>query len=150
VDAFARDPYTGDALRKLSDLITPTNTVLSSFTPAEVDCNAISQWAINFSSNFLGLGDGEGPALPDLDVTGAGAFLEPLQNAKPSPNLAINPIPHENQSECEAGNEPYSGRQQLNNPPGLQSRSTRTTVPPPGVTDLARGAGLLKPIAGAQ
>jgi virulence factor Mce-like protein len=150
LEALARDPYTRDSLRKLTDLILPTNEVLSTFVPAQVRCDVLGLWGANFSSTFIGMGDGPGPGLPNLVITGSGAQGEGLQNARPSPNVGINPLPNETASECESGNEPWSGGQQLNNPPGLQSRSTRTTVPPPGVTALARGAGLLKPIPGIR
>jgi hypothetical protein len=73
-----------------------------------------------------------------------------LQSARPASNLSLNPLPHENAQECEAGNETWSGRQQLNNPPGPQSASTRQTVPPPGVRTLAARAGLLAPVEGAR
>jgi ABC-type transporter Mla subunit MlaD len=149
LDALARDPNTTNSLRKLLDLIPPTNTVLSTFTPAQVHCNVLGLWTLNFSSAFDALGSGQGPVLPDAFLQGTGAIGEILQNAKPSPNVAIDPLPYENASQCQSGNEPWTGHQQLNNPPGLTSRTTRTTTPPPGVTALARAAGLLKPIPGA-
>lgn len=150
LEALARDPNTTNSLRKLHDLIIPTNTLLATAVPAQVDCNVLANWGQGWYAVFGQNGDGQGPALPNLTLTGAGAIGEPLQNPKPSPNLGLNPLPNENASECEAGNEPWSGKQQLNNPPGLQSRSTRTTTPPPGVPALARSAGLLTPIPGAH
>jgi virulence factor Mce-like protein len=150
LQGLAADPNTNDSLRKLLDLVTPTNEVLSTFVPAQVNCDVLGLWGDNFSSTFTGQGDGQGPGLPNLVITGAGALGEALQNARPSPNLAINPLPNETQQECESGNEPWTAHQQLNNPPGLQSRVTRLTTPPPGVSELARTAGLLQPIPGAQ
>jgi hypothetical protein len=133
----------------LHDLLVPTNTVLSTVTPAQVDCNVLANWGQSWYAVFGQNGDGDGPALPDLTLTGLGARGEELQNPRPSANLGTNPLPHEDASQCEAGNEPWSGHQQLNNPPGLTSRTTHETEPPPGVMALARSAGLLKPIPGA-
>jgi virulence factor Mce-like protein len=149
LEGFARDPNTIDSLRKLLDLIAPTNEVLSAAVPAQVDCNVLALWGQGIASEFGAQGTGQGPPLPNIVLTGAGAIGEQLQNAKPSVNLATNPLPNENQHGCESNNEPWSGHQQLNNPPGLLSSHTRSTSPPPGVTALARAAGLLRPIPGA-
>lgn len=143
-----RDEVTSRSLVKLRDLTKPTNTVLDLLEPEQVYCNAIALWGIDFSSTFGALGAGVGPSLPNLVLTTAGARNESLQNATPSSNVGINPLPHENRNECEAGNEPWTGAQQLNNPPGYQSRTTRDTAPPPGVRALARRAGLLRDPAG--
>ena len=147
---LAHDPSTSGSLRKLYDLVVPTNEVLSELVPAQVYCNLLGTWSQNFGSMWGGLGDGEGPALANLVLTGVGAAGEELQSARPASNVAMNPLPNENASECESGNEPWSGHQQLNNPPGLQGRDTRTTAPPPGATALARKAGLLAPIPGIR
>jgi hypothetical protein len=147
---FARDPYSSAALRKLHDLVIPTNQVLSTFTPAQVYCDVLGQWGVNFSSTFGGQGDGEGPSLPNLVITGAGALGEQLQSPKPSSNLATNPLPNELAGDCESGNETWSGHQQLNNLPGFHSAANRWTGPPPGTMALASHAGLLKPIAGLK
>jgi virulence factor Mce-like protein len=150
VSSLSRAPSTGGSLRKLLDLELPTGQVLSVLTPAQVACNTLGMWGQYASSAFLGFGSGQGPALGDLVVTGLGANGEMLQSSRPASNLALNPLPHENAQECEAGNEPSSGRQQLNNPPGLQSSRTRETVPPVGVRALAARAGLLSPVEGAR
>jgi virulence factor Mce-like protein len=145
---LARDPTTDGSLRKLDDLVAATNEVLTVAVPAQVDCNAIALWGQDFSSVFGAIGDGQGPSLPNLVLETAGASGEAIQNARPSSNLGLNPLPNETAGECESGNEPWTGKQQLNNPPGMQSRATKATVPPPGVTALARGAGLLAPVEG--
>jgi virulence factor Mce-like protein len=150
VKGLAEDPNTINSLRKLYDLILPTNTTLSTFTPAQVHCDVLGEWGQWFGSTFGDIGDGNGPSLPNLTLTGAGALGEQLQNAKPSVNLNTNPLPNENAQECESGNEPFTGKQQLNNPPGLQNEPQRTTTPPAGVLAMARAVGLLKPIAGAR
>jgi virulence factor Mce-like protein len=148
LEALSRDPASDGALRKLATLVRSTQAVVSFLLPAQLRCNELGLWSQTFSGGFLGPGNGQGPALATLIFTGLGASDELLQNPRPSPDVGLNPLPHENDRECEAGNEPWSGRQQLNNPPGEQSGVTRRTVPPPGVAQLAREAGLLDPIPG--
>lgn len=147
LEGLARDPITDDALRKLLDLVTPTNTVLSTFTPAQVYCNVLGLYG-SFGALFGQLGDGGGPAIPLLTLTGAGATGEQFQNPHPSPNLNLDPLPTENATTCQSGNEPWTGAQHLNNP-GPTSRTTRTNPPPPGVKAYATAAGLEKPVPGA-
>jgi virulence factor Mce-like protein len=144
---LARDPITNDALRKLLDLVTSTNTLLSVFTPAQVYCNVLGLYG-SFGALFGELGDGAGPAIPLLTLTGAGAAGEQFQNPHPSRNLNINPLPTENATECQSGNEPWTGAQHLNNP-GPTGHTTRTNPLPPGVKAFATAAGLLNPISGA-
>jgi phospholipid/cholesterol/gamma-HCH transport system substrate-binding protein len=148
LEGLARDPVTVDALRKLRDLVNPTNGVLSVVTPAQVYCNVLGLYG-SFGSLFGQLGDGNGPAIPLLTLTGAGAIGEQLQNPRPSVNLNLNPLPVENASACQSGNERWTGAQHLNNP-GPTGNTTRNTVPPPGVVNDARAAGLLDPIPGAS
>lgn len=87
---------------------------------------------------------------PNLVLTTAGANGEGTQNARPSNNLGLNPLPHENAHECESGNEPWNDKQQLNNPKGRQSKTSRPTVQPSGVPRLARKAGLTDRIEGPK
>jgi virulence factor Mce-like protein len=137
------NPATGGSVRKLTDVASTTEDTLAVLGPAQEQCNAFSLWAQNLSSVFGDLGVGHGPAVGNLVLDILGAFLEPLQDKAPSPDIAINYIPHETQSECEAGNEPFTGRQQLTNPAGLQSNQTAVTSPPPGALQLAQDAGLI-------
>jgi hypothetical protein len=116
--------------------------------PAQVSCNVISLFTSGFAGVFGTVGTGAGPSLGALFLEDTGAVGESFQNARPSSNAGIDPIPNENGKECEAGNEPWTGKQQLGNPPGLQSNTTRATVPPPGVPELAQRAGLLRAPAG--
>jgi virulence factor Mce-like protein len=146
--ALAGDPITDDALRKLLDLVGPTNTVLSVVTPAQVYCNVLGLYG-SFGALFGELGDGAGPAIPQLTLTGAGALGEQLQNPRPSSNLNLDPLPTENASTCQSGNEPWTGAQHLNNP-GPTGHTTRTNPLPPGVRSYAAAAGLLKPIPGTS
>jgi ABC-type transporter Mla subunit MlaD len=140
---LSANPVTSGSVRKLTDVANTTETTLQVLGPAQEQCNAFSLWAQDLSSVFGDLGVGKGPAVGNLVVDILGAFLEPVQDKAPSPDIAINYIPHETQSECESGNEPYTGQQQLTNPPGLQSNQTAASSPPPGALQLAQSAGLV-------
>jgi virulence factor Mce-like protein len=149
LDQLSRDPNTGGSLRKLADLASAGRGTLSLLVPAQVHCNVVSLFTQGFAGTFGTLGTGDGPSLGALFLGTAGAQGEGLQNAKPSPNAGINPYPNENASECESGNEPWSGKQQLGNPPGLQSTDPRPAAAPPGVLDRAASAGLMTDPEGA-
>jgi virulence factor Mce-like protein len=150
LNTLSLDTSTNGSLRKLTDLGSAARGALSVLVPAQVNCNVISLFTSGFAGVFGTLGTGNGPSLGALFLEDTGAVGEALQNARPSPNVGINPIPIENQQSCQAGNEPWTGKQQLGNPSGLQSTTTRPTVPPPGVAALAQKAGLLTPPAGLR
>jgi virulence factor Mce-like protein len=143
LDALSKDSATGGSLRKLTDLASAARGAVSLLVPAQVDCNVISLFTQGFAGVFGTLGTGDGPSLGALFLETAGANGEALQNARPSANVGINPVPVENQTQCQGGNEPWTGKQQLGNPPGRTSATTKPTVPPPGVEALAQNAGLL-------
>jgi ABC-type transporter Mla subunit MlaD len=143
LDTFSHAPATSGSLRKLTDAMTAVSPLISTLTPAQTVCNVVGIWGPNWASTFGTIGNGDGPAIANAGLTSAGAQAEQFQHAAPSPDVAINYLPHENAQECESGNEAYTGTQQLNNPPGNQSTSVPNTSPPAGVTQLARNAGLL-------
>lgn len=150
LNTLSRDPNTNGSLRKLTDLAHATRGALSLLVPAQVYCNVISLFTSGFAGVFGTLGTGDGPSLGDLDLGESGAIGEAAQNAAPSGNVGIDPIPIENQQQCQAGNEPWSGKQQLGNPTTVTSNTTRPTVQPPGVAALAAKAGLLRTPAGLR
>ena len=76
---------------------------------------------------FGGIGFGNGPSLVNIYFTTPGFSTEAVQNAAASGDAAINFTGNNNYDECEAGNEPYTGAQQLDSPPGLQSKETLIT-----------------------
>jgi virulence factor Mce-like protein len=145
LERVTRQPSTDGAVRKLASLVAASEPLLSVLTPAQVNCDVISLFGINFSKVFsLGGGGTQGVAMLALQSTGAQASI--FQHAAPSPDLALNYLPHEDAQQCESGNEPPPGPlgpPQLTNPPGDQSRLVPKTAPPPGVTALAQRAGLL-------
>ena len=121
-------PTTPGALRQLTSALQATGPLLGALTPAQLDCNVIGLYGRNFSSAWGSIGTGIGPSYVIAGVVTAGALGEELQSAKPAGDLHINYLPHENASECESGNEPYSTTAaDLSNPPGDQSRSVPRT-----------------------
>lgn len=143
LDAVSRDPATSGALRKIGDLVKAAVPTIEVNATGQVHCNIIGVWAEGFSDAFSALGVGQGPSLINIGFTEKGALGENVQNAKPSPDVAMNFYPNANERECESGNEPYDGEQIFDNPPGLQDDTTRDTDPPPGVRERARAASLL-------
>jgi hypothetical protein len=138
------DPSVGGALRKLRELVIPSLESLRPIAEAQLQCNSLGLYGETMGSLWSGVGVGDGPSMPTALVTTLGAQNEIFQNSHPSSNLGYNPEPHADANECESGNEPWTGKQSLGNPAGYQSKTTRTSVPPPGVRDLARRAGLLQ------
>jgi hypothetical protein len=65
-----------------------------------------------------------------------------LGGSTPSADLHINFYPRENVSECQAGNEGYTGAQLIGDP-GRTSTVVDNTLPPPGVLERGRKAGLV-------
>jgi phospholipid/cholesterol/gamma-HCH transport system substrate-binding protein len=141
--AVSSMPSTDGAVRKLLDTVTAAGTTLELLTPAQLDCNAVG----DFFASWGHLGDLGGGAAQDevsFVLTSIGAAGSIFQNATPSSNLHVDYLPHETSQGCQAGNEPYQANaQDLANPPGNQPTAYAPSVPPPGVTELARRVGLL-------
>jgi virulence factor Mce-like protein len=131
------------AVRQLLALFNEGATGIASFESAQVHCNTLGLWGSDFASLWINIGFPGGPNLVPIAVTHLGAQGEILQHAKPSPNAANDYVAHENGQECEAGNEPFTSKIALGNPPGLQPDGTRVSTPPTGVLAYAAKAGLL-------
>jgi virulence factor Mce-like protein len=132
-------PHASRTLRNLDATVLTVREGLTKFNPAQVQCNIVPTWGFSVAGSLLD-GDADGSWITIQPLINVGQIL---QESVPSPDLHVNPIPHENFSECEAGNEPYLPGQQLGNPPGNQRNTTTSTSPPPGARALARRAGLL-------
>jgi hypothetical protein len=152
VDALARDPASTQVFKVLgsSDLATfgssafvGLGAVLRAAAPAQFACNVTGIWVRNFAS-ALTEGDKTAAWLrfaPIIDANG-GAGGQMFQQATPSSDLHLNPYPIENSSQCQAGNEVYTGQQLIGNPPRT-STTVDNTAPPPGVLGEGRKAGLV-------
>lgn len=145
VRVLASKHSTDGAVRKTTELFATDAPLFDALNQMQTTCNSLGIWATGFSSVFGDVGTAEGPALAQIEVTTLGANGETVQSAKPATDLSNNQYAHNNNQECESGNEPWTGRQQRTNPPGLQPKKTLVTAPPTGVLDLARGAGLIGP-----
>jgi virulence factor Mce-like protein len=147
-EALARDPASKQVFVQLggNDLATfgasafqGLGAILRAAAPAQLACNTAVLWLRNFASG-LTEGDSTGSwlrSMPVFDGTNQGT-----QAGTPAPDLHVNPYPIENSSQCQAGNEVYSGQQQIGNVPKTSTVVDNTT-PPPGVLERGRKAGLV-------
>jgi len=152
VASLARDPASTQTFQVLgnSDLATfgasalvGLGAILRTISSAQFACNVAGLWARNFA-NGLTEGDATGSWLrfaPILDLNGNGS-AQLFQQGTPSPDLHLNFYPKENSSECQAGNEGYSGTQKIGDP-GHTSTVVDNTTPPPGVLARGKKAGLV-------
>jgi hypothetical protein len=147
VDALARDPASTQTFKVLgsSDLATfgssafvGLGAILRSAAQAQFSCNTVGLWVHNFQS-----------ALSEGDSTASWLRFAPIINlnqmlpaGQPASDLHINPYPIEDSSQCQAGNEGYSGTQ-LIGPPPRTSTTVDNTASPPGVLALGKKAGLV-------
>ena len=147
VDALARDPASTQTFQVLgsSDLATfgssavlGLGAILQSVAPAQFACNVAGLWVRNFASS-LSEGDNTGSWLrfaPIIDPS------QLFQASKPASDLHLDYYPKETSSECQAGNEVYTGTQRIGDP-GPTSTVVDNTSPPPGVLDRGRKVGLV-------
>lgn len=139
------DPATSGAIRKLTEGMDDGGQLFDTFRAAQEQCNAFTLWSTGLGDLWGGTGAGSGPshALIGLGLARMGAVGEVVQQPKPSPDVAMNYVPNNNDKECESGNEIDPGGQAIGNPPGLQSRKTWDTELPEAVLAAARKAGLM-------
>jgi virulence factor Mce-like protein len=142
----ARDPAAGGSLRKLTSTVRTLRPTVDYLTAAQVHCNTGGLFMRNFYSPVT-QGDASGTWLTFYLIF---RTQQDLKAPAPESDLHVNPYPHENASECESGNEPYTPGQLIGNPAGNQPTKTAETAPPAAVTARARAAGLLDAIPGAS
>ncbi|MCW3013838.1 MAG: Mammalian cell entry related domain protein [Solirubrobacterales bacterium] len=142
LDAFSRRASTSGVLRKVADLMRASQPLFRQLAESEQQCHGLALMFRNLGPTGGGMGTGDGPGLTTLVLSTLGADNEMTQRATVAGNLGMNYIPNNTRNECESGNEPYTNRQSLSNPPGLQRNQTRETKPPQGVPGLARQARL--------
>jgi virulence factor Mce-like protein len=132
VDAFARNPAATGAIRALggNDLATfggsafiGLGAILRTTSAAQLHCNAAALWMRNLAS-IASEGDSGGNWLRMIPVFANG---QTTHNAVPDADLHVNYYPHENASECESGNEPFSPGQAIGNPAGHQPKTVEIT-----------------------
>jgi hypothetical protein len=147
VDALARDPASSQTFKVLgsNDLASlgasafvGLGAILRSVSQAQFSCNAAALWVHNFQSS-LSEGDSTGSWLrfaPVLDLN------QTFGASTPAPDLHLNPYPTEDASQCQAGNEGYTGTQLIGSPPKTATTVDNTT-PPAGVLAEGKKAGLV-------
>jgi virulence factor Mce-like protein len=146
LDKLSRDRGFTGALKDLVPNATNLGSVLNYLAPAQTQCNMIGLWAHNIASTFS-RGDADGGWINFQSVFDVPQML---QNPVPSIDLHLNYYPHNNEQECESGNEPYLPGQRIGNPPGLQPNRTASIKPSPSARAYARRAGLLELPAGLR
>jgi virulence factor Mce-like protein len=140
--AFSRRTQTSGVLRKIDELLRAAQPLFAQLAESESRCHGLALMFKNLGPTGGGMGTGEGPGLTTLVMSTLGANSEMTQRAEVADNLGMNYEPNNTAQECESGNEPYTDRQNLTNPVGLQRNATRESQPPPGVAERARDAGL--------
>jgi virulence factor Mce-like protein len=147
VQALARDPASQKVFQGLgsNDLATfgasglnGLGAILRAVAPAQFACNVAGLWLRNFAAG-LTEGDSTAPwlrTMPLLDPN------EGQQSATQASDLHDNYYPIEDRSQCQAGNEVYTGKQLVGN--GLKTSTVvDNTTPPAGVLERGRQAGLV-------
>jgi ABC-type transporter Mla subunit MlaD len=149
VQTLARDPASEKVFQGLgsNDLATfgasglnGLGAILRAVAPAQFACNVAGLWLHNYAAG-LSEGDSTAPWLRTMPLFDSG---DSTQAATPSPDLHLNYYPTESSSQCQAGNEVYSGKQLIGNPPKT-STVVDNTAPPPGVLQRGERAGLVPP-----
>lgn len=125
-DRLARDKAFGSKLAALIPLTGHLGSALGVLAPAQTQCNILGLWTRNINST-ISEGDSAGAWLRFAPMLGVSQMF---QSSSPSTDLHVTPTPHENTSECEAGNEPFSAGQVIGNPAGNQRNTVPTTTRP--------------------
>lgn len=144
---LARDPNSTRSFELLgsNDLVTFGSSafvglggILRAAATAQLACNVAGIWARNTASAFS---EGDSTA-PWLRIAGISEINQLYQSRTISPLLHSNPYPVADGSQCQAGNEQFTGRQRIGSPPKT-STAADDTAPPPGVLERGRKAGLV-------
>jgi virulence factor Mce-like protein len=124
---LASDPRTSGALDRLLLTLKSALPTLRFILPSQTICNYFGLWTRNVPST-ISEGDDAGTWFRTLVVANTD---EAKANAKPSPNLHVNPYGNTaapgQTHECEAGNEPFLQGQRIGHVPGNQGTRTQET-----------------------
>jgi ABC-type transporter Mla subunit MlaD len=146
-EALAKDPASKQFFKALggNDLATfgasafqGLGAILRAAAPAQLACNTAVLWLRNFASG-LTEGDSSGSWLRSMPLFDA---AQGTQVGAPSSDLHLNPYPIQDSTQCQAGNEVFTGQQRIG-PPPKTSTVVDNTSPPPGVLERGRKAGLV-------
>ena len=147
VGVLAHDPATIESFNVLgsndlasfgSSAFIGLGAILRAIAPAQFACNVAGIWARNLGS-YISEGDAAGTwqrTVPVISIT------QSALASQPASDLHANPYPIEQGGQCQGGNEPYRPGQHIGS--SQQTGSTvDNTLPPPGVLDRGRAAGLV-------
>lgn len=136
---IAREPTTAGAAQRLIDAVTSTRTTLRTILPAQVTCNTAGLFVRNIAS-VVSEGDASATWFDFISIVDPD---QSFQAATQSAQLHANPVPVNDASQCETGNEPFEPGRRVGSPGGPQPARTELTSPPPGVLQRARDAGVI-------
>jgi virulence factor Mce-like protein len=125
LDVLVRNTRANDVLDGLYAATTTLRSTLHDVAPAQTRCNVLGLYGRNLTS-VVTEGDADGTWLNNLLIAD---FEQTFQSKEPAANLHLNFYPHENDRECEAGNEPFEPGQRIGNPPGRQSSHVPNSGP---------------------
>jgi hypothetical protein len=140
LDAITSDPRAPTALDALTETVRLLQPTVGDLYAAQLTCNVAGIFARN-TSGAVSRGDRLGTWMAFVPI------LRPEQqqhSATQDPDLHVDTVPRLDETECEAGNEPYAPGKAIGSPAGRQPASTEQTRPPADVTRRARAAGLLE------
>ena len=139
LDRVARQPATLSSIARLDDAVGSLATTLTVLAPAQLSCNTLPVFFRNLAS-VVSEGDTAGSWFDTtLIIDGEQSF----QQKRPSPELHSNPLPVNDATQCETGNEPYEPGQRIGSPGGNQPARTEETSAPAEATARGRAAGLI-------
>ncbi len=139
LDRVARQPTTLASIVRLDDAVGSLATTLTVLAPAQLTCNTLPVFFRNLAS-VVEEGDVAGSWF-DTSIIIDGE--QSLQQKRPSPELHSNPLPINDATQCETGNEPYALGQRIGSPGGAQPARTEETLAPAEATERGRAAGLV-------
>lgn len=139
LDRVAREPATLSSVQRLDDAVASLATTLTVLAPAQLTCNTLPIFFRNLA-DVVSEGDAAGGWFDTIIIVDG---EQSFQQKRPSPELHSNPIPNNDASQCETGNEPYEPGQRIGSPGGLQPARTEETSAPAEATARGRAAGLV-------
>lgn len=138
----ALQPTTTSAIQRLRQAIASTQNTLDVVAPAQLTCNTMALFFRNIG-NVVAEGDAGGSWFDTTLNIDLGAIGQ--RHTTQGATFHANPLPTNDGSQCETGNEPYEPGRRVGAPGGLQTAGTETTQAPADATRRGIDAGLVTP-----
>ena len=140
LDRVARQPTSQGAVQRLTDAVRSADTGLDVIGPAQLTCNTLALFFRNIA-DVVSEGDAAGSwfdtiLLIDPERTG--------RQTRQADDLHSNPVPVNDATQCETGNEPFEPGRRVGSPGGAQAARTEDTSAPAEATQRARAAGVIE------